>query len=183
MKRGNSLEELISTGVIHLIRYRERLSQCWQSSSIFSVMECNLKIMIWCCALVVSIPLMLLFWHIAAPSGSIKVVNNEGQSGHPCLAPRSLKLYEVIPFVVIVAIGRVYSVLIQWMNNSPKLNLQTLLSRDAHLTLSNAFLASNYTIIILTGFCCETLILSTDIVRGMSFFKWNPSGPCGLKLA
>ena len=48
---------------------------------------------------------------------------SEGESGHPCLVPLcSVNVGEVIPLVVTVALGEVYSMLIQWMNDSPKPN-------------------------------------------------------------
>ena len=62
-----------------------------------------------------------------------------------------MKLGEVIPFVITVALGEVYSVLIQWMNDSPRPNLRRVLNRKVKLTLSNAFFASNDTITVL--FC------------------------------
>lgn len=66
---------------------------------------------------------MLLFCLIATASGSMNMANNEGQSGHPCLVPWcNVKLDDVIPFVVIVALGEVYRVCIQWVNPSPKPN-------------------------------------------------------------
>ena len=47
----------------------------------------------------------------------MKIANKNGESGHPCLEPRwSVKLCNVIPFVVTVAFDEVYSVLIQWIN-------------------------------------------------------------------
>ena len=72
-----------------------------------------------CFELVYCIPLILLFCRMAVASGSMKTANRDGESGHPCLVPWwSVKLGEVIPFVVTVALGEVYSVLIQWMNDS-----------------------------------------------------------------
>lgn len=66
----------------------------------------------------------MLFCRIAAARGSMKMAKREGERGHPCLVPWcSVKLCEVIPLVVIVALGDVYSVLIQWMNDSSKPNL------------------------------------------------------------
>ncbi|XP_058648493.1 proton-associated sugar transporter A [Onychostoma macrolepis] len=44
-----------------------------------------------------------LFWRMAAANGSIEMVNNEGESGHPCLVPRcSVKLRDVSPLVMTV---------------------------------------------------------------------------------
>lgn len=68
--------------------------------------------------------------------------NNEGESRHPCLVPWcNVKLDYVIPFVVIVALGEVYRVCIQWVNPSPK---------NFKFTLSKLFSASNDTIIALS---------------------------------
>lgn len=51
---------------------------------------------------------MLLLCCIAAVRGSMKMVNKEGESVHPCLVPLySVKPCDVIPFVFIVAIGEV----------------------------------------------------------------------------
>ncbi len=65
-----------------------------------------------------------------------------------------MKLGDVIPFVVIVALGEVHSVLIQWMNDSPKPNLQSVLNKKDQFTLSNAFSASSdMTMALLCEFC------------------------------
>ena len=51
---------------------------------------------------------MLLFWRMAAARGSIKIVNNEGESGHPCLVPLcNVKFCDVCPLVMTVAEGEV----------------------------------------------------------------------------
>ena len=67
--------------------------------------------------------------HIAAASGSMKMAKREGESGHPCLVPWcNVKLGEVIPFVTTVALGEVYSVVTHLMNDSPKPNLQSVVT-------------------------------------------------------
>lgn len=49
----------------------------------------------------------MLWWMVSA-RGSIKMVNNSGESGHPCLVPLcKVKLCEVSPLVLIVADGEV----------------------------------------------------------------------------
>ncbi len=54
---------------------------------------------------------MQLFWWMAAANGLIKMMNNEGASGHPCLVPRcSVKLRDVSPLVITVAEGDVYRI-------------------------------------------------------------------------
>ena len=46
---------------------------------------------------------------IAIANGSMKMANNKGESGHPCLVPLSrMKLCDLIPFVVTVALGELY---------------------------------------------------------------------------
>lgn len=58
------------------------------------------------CVILVLIPVMLLFWRIAAANGSIKSANSEGDSGHPCLVPLwSVKFGEIKLFVMIAAVG------------------------------------------------------------------------------
>lgn len=45
---------------------------------------------------------------MAAASGSMNMVNKEGESGHPCLVPRCrVKLRDVSPLVMTVAEGDV----------------------------------------------------------------------------
>lgn len=76
----------------------------------------------------------------------------DGESGHPCLVPWcKVKLVEVIPFVTIVALGEVYSIVIHWMKDSSKPNLWRVVNKNVQLTLLNAFSASSDTI---TVFCC-----------------------------
>lgn len=59
-----------------------------------------------------------------------------------------MKVFDVIPFVVTVALGEVYNVFIHWMNDSPKPNLSSVFNKKVQLTWSNAFSASNDTIIV-----------------------------------
>ena len=88
--------------------------------------------------------MILLFWRIAAASGLMNMAKRDGESGHPCLVPWcKVKLGEVIPLVVIVALGEVYSVVIHWMNDSPNSNLRRMVNTNVQLTLSNAFSASS----------------------------------------
>lgn len=83
---------------------------------------------------------------MAAARGSIKMVNNEGESGHPCLVPRcSVKLRDVSPLVITVAEGEVYKILIQLINDSPKPNLSNVENKNFQFTLSKAFSASKVT--------------------------------------
>ena len=73
-------------------------------------------------------------------SGSMKIANKNGESGHPCLVPRwSVKLCDVIPFVVTVALGEVYSVLIQWTNYSPKPKLCNVCNKKNPVYLIECF--------------------------------------------
>lgn len=59
------------------------------------------------------IPLMLLLFLIVAMRGSVNKAKSDGESEHPCRVPWcSVKLGKVILFVVIVALGDVYSVCI-----------------------------------------------------------------------
>ena len=82
----------------------------------------------------------------------MKMVKMDGERGHPCLVPWcSVNLGEVIPFVAIVAFGEVYSVLIQWMSDSPKPNFLSVVNKKDQFTLSNAFSASSDRIMV---FCC-----------------------------
>ena len=73
----------------------------------------------------------------------------------------SVKLCEVIPLVVIVALGDVYSVLIQWMNDSTKPNVWRVLNKNDQFTLSKAFSASSEMIMV---FCC----VSCDILNRLN---------------
>lgn len=69
-----------------------------------------------------------------------------------------MKLGEAAPFVTVV-IGKVYTVVIQRVNDSPKPDLHRVLKsnfrsdRKVRVTLSNAFLASNDTNMVLFYFC------------------------------
>lgn len=48
--------------------------------------------------------MMSMFWRMAAARGLIKMVNNNGESGHNCLVSLSkMKLCEVSPPVMILA--------------------------------------------------------------------------------
>ena len=69
-----------------------------------------------------------------------------------------MKLGEVIPFVTIVALGEVYNVFIQWMNDTPNPNLCRVLNRKVQFILSNAFSASNDTIMVVSCFFCDIVI-------------------------
>ena len=60
--------------------------------------------------------------------------------------------------MTIVALGEVYNVFIQWMNDSPKPNLCRVLNRKVQFTLSNAFSASSDKIMVLSCFFCDILI-------------------------
>lgn len=77
-----------------------------------------------------------------------------------------MKLGEVILFVITVALGEVYSVFIQWMNDSPKPKLWRVENKKVQFTLSKTFSASSDTIMVLLCFCCAVLIKlrSTNIV-------------------
>lgn len=98
-------------------------------------------------------PVMSVFWRMAAAKGSMKIVNKRGENEHPCLVPLyKVKLCEVSPLVVIVADGEVYDSLAQLMNESPKPNRSNVENRNFQLTLSNAFLASNVTMTVLLFF-------------------------------
>ena len=49
------------------------------------------------------------------------MANEDKESGHPCLVPLCIvKHYDVSPLVVNVAIGDVYKIVTQWINDSPK---------------------------------------------------------------
>ena len=62
--------------------------------------------LILCVILLVLMPVILLFWRIAATNGSIKSANSEGKSGHPCLVPLwSVKLCEIRLLVMTAAFG------------------------------------------------------------------------------
>lgn len=69
-----------------------------------------------------------------------------------------MKLGEVIPFVISVALGEVYGVFIQWMNDSPKPNPWRVENKKVQFTLSKAFSASSDTIMVLLCFCWDVLI-------------------------
>ena len=43
--------------------------------------------LILCVNVLARMPVILLFWRIAAASGSVKSANSEGESGHPCVVP------------------------------------------------------------------------------------------------
>lgn len=104
-----------------------------------------------CVDILYSLFLMLLFY-IAEASGSIKMENREGESGHPCLVHQwSVKRCDVTSFVTTVALSDVYSIFIQWMNNSPKPNLLKVQNRNVQFTLTNAFSASNVLIIFVNN--------------------------------
>ena len=88
--------------------------------------------------------------------GSIKMANNKGESGHPCLVPLcNSKLGDVSPLVMTVAIGELYSVLIQLINVSPNPNISNVANRNVQFTLSNAFSASNEAMIVSILFWVE----------------------------
>ena len=90
---------------------------------------------------------------MAAARGSMKMVNREGESGHPCLVPLCrVNLCEVCPLVMTVAVGEVYSVLTQLINDSPKPNLLRVWMRNDQLTLSKAFSASK--VVMMVGWLC-----------------------------
>lgn len=75
---------------------------------------------------------------MAIAKGLMKMVNTEGESGHPCLVPLcSVNLCDVRPLVVIVAEGEVYRILIQLINDSP--NFCNVVNRKVQFTLSKAF--------------------------------------------
>lgn len=85
------------------------------------------------------------------------MVNRDGESGHPCLVPLcSAKLCDVSPFVVTVADGDVYKILIQLINDSPKPNFCNVVNKNFQLTLSKAFSASN--VAMRVSFCCTALM-------------------------
>lgn len=66
-------------------------------------------------------PLIAEFCLIAAASGSIKIANSEGESGHPCLVPlRRHKLEDVWSFVLTQAVGELYNIFNQLMKEDPK---------------------------------------------------------------
>lgn len=74
---------------------------------------------------------------MAIAKGSMKMVNNEGESGHPCLVPLcSVNLCDVIPLVVTVAESEVYKVLILLINDSAKPNFFNVVKRNVQFTLS-----------------------------------------------
>uniref|UniRef100_A0AAR2KG78 Uncharacterized protein n=1 Tax=Pygocentrus nattereri TaxID=42514 RepID=A0AAR2KG78_PYGNA len=94
------------------------------------------------------IPLMFTFCLIFAASGSMKMINIEGESGQPCLVPLCrLKLCEIRSFVLTRAFGELYNVSIQFIKDGPNPNLCRTANRNVQFTLSNAFSASKETTI------------------------------------
>ena len=86
---------------------------------------------------------------MAAASGSMKMANKEGESGQPCLVPLCrVKRSDISPLVVILAIGDVYKILSQWINDSPKPIFFSEENKKTQFTLSNAFSASNETMAV-----------------------------------
>lgn len=64
---------------------------------------------------------------MSATNGSMKM----RESGHPCLVPvYSVKGCDVCPFVMTVAEGAVYSILIQLISDSQKQNLCSIVKRN-----------------------------------------------------
>lgn len=54
----------------------------------------------------------------------MKMVNREGESGHPRLVPLfNMKVCEAYPLVISVAEGEINRILTQVINDCPKLNL------------------------------------------------------------
>ena len=91
---------------------------------------------------------------MAIAKGSMKMVNKEGESGHPCLVPLcSVNLCDVRPLVVTVAEGEVYRILIQLINYSPKPNFCNVVKRIVQFTLSKAFSASK--VAMMVSSCCS----------------------------
>ena len=78
------------------------------------------------------------------------MADSDGESGHPCLVPlcRGNGL-DMVPFVITVAMGEEYRVLIQSMNDSPKPNFCNVEKRNLWLTLSKAFSASREVMMVL----------------------------------
>lgn len=75
-------------------------------------------------------------------SSSIKIANRDGERGPPCLVPSSsAKCGEVTLFLITVVLAAVYRILIQSMNNSPKLNL-FLPSRKVQFSFFKSFLST-----------------------------------------
>ena len=79
---------------------------------------------------------------------TMNMANKDGERGQPCLCPWAVKRCDISPLVVIVAIGDVYKILTQWINDSPKLNFFSVENRKTQFTLSNAFSASNETMAV-----------------------------------
>lgn len=72
---------------------------------------------------------------MAAAKGSMKMVNKEKESGHPCLVPLcSVRLCDVSPLVVTVAEGAMYKILIQLINDSPKPIFCNVMNKKSQLT-------------------------------------------------
>lgn len=84
---------------------------------------------------------MFSFWQLAAANGSMNIENMMGRVGTPAWYP-SVNL-----FVVTVAFGDGYKILTQLMNDSPNPNLSNVANKKFQFTLSNAFSASNVTLI------------------------------------
>ncbi len=83
---------------------------------------------------------MLLFWRMAAARGSMKIVNKNGQSGHPCIVPLCTeKGGDVSPLVITVAEGAVYKILTQLINYSPKPNFCIVEMRNDQLNPVKSF--------------------------------------------
>ena len=86
---------------------------------------------------------------MAAASGSMKMVNKDRENGQPCqVSLCRVKRCDISPLVVIVAIGDVYKILTQWINDSPKPIFFSVENRKTQFTLSNAFSASNKTMAV-----------------------------------
>ena len=88
-----------------------------------------------------------------------------------------VKLCDVIPCVLTVALGEVYSVLIQWMNDSTKPNpCNVYVIKKVQFTWLNAFSASRETIIVLVWVCCARLIMLNNLhkLSEPCFFLINP---------
>lgn len=104
------------------------------------------------------------------------MANRDRESGH--LVPWcSVKLCEVIPLGTTVAVGEVYSVLSQWMNDSKAKSVEGG-EKESPVTLSNAFSVSSNTIMVL--FCCCDISIRLKSLRMLSeacLFFVNPVWP------
>ena len=105
--------------------------------------------LILCVNLLVRMPVML-FWYIAAASGSMKSANSEGEGGHPCLVPLwSVKFCEVshdcCPWCVVECLD----LLNKYLSKAKFFQGFYVFIRNVQFTLSNAFLASNERMIVL----------------------------------